>query len=88
MLSTKEHIMPDAPSHKGDLRKKWSKVSELIYYSILHRLDEIEEAAAMSIYSRVVIESVIAHAKYIDTILYIKIKTTFMALKTVDNAKY
>ena len=38
-------------------------------------------------YSRVVIESVISRAKYIDTILYSKIKTTLMPLKTVDDTK-
>ena len=32
-------------------------------------------------YSRVVIESVISRSKYIDTILYAKIKTKFMTLK-------
>ena len=39
------------------------------------------------IYSRVVIESVISRAKCLYTILYTKIKTTFMTLKIVDNTK-
>ena len=38
-------------------------------------------------YSRVVIESVISRSKYIDTILYTKIKTTFMTLKIVDDTR-
>ena len=40
-----------------------------------------------SLYSRVVIESVISRAKYLYTILHTKIKTTFMTLKIVDNTK-
>ena len=38
-------------------------------------------------YSSVVIESVISRAKYIDTILCAKIKTTFMTLKIADITK-